>query len=158
MTKLARALLLLALTAGTILPAIGDDKGYVVYHTETPFEDVLDGLRAAIQEHGFHINNVMDLGEMLERTSGDLGLGAPAYSKAKSVELCSAVLSHAMTSENPARIVNCPFIISVYQLRGESGTTYVAHREIPQEEQDASPPMAKVAAMLKTLSEAAIAW
>ena len=134
------------------------DGGYAVYRSEASFGDVLDGLKAAIQERGLYINNLMDMGGMLERTGKDLGHNEPIYAQAQSVEFCSASLSREMTLENPARIINCPFIISVYQRAEDPSTTYVAHRDIPSEELAASAAMRKVAAMLRELSEAAIAW
>lgn len=159
MSRFARPLLALALVCGSPVAAIADDDpNYVVYRATASFETVLDGLRIAIEERGLYINNVMDLGGMLERTGKDLGAGEPIYAQARSVEFCSAVLSREMTAENPARIVNCPFIISVYQRAGDLETTYVAHRGFPSEELESSPIMTKVADMLVDLSEAAIAW
>ena len=105
-----------------------------------------------------YINNVMHMGEMLERTGKDLGLGEPIYTRAESIEFCSAILSREMTSEDPARIVNCPFIISVYTLPDREGTTFVAYREVPRDQVDGSAVMAKIAAMLKDVAAAAAAW
>ncbi len=69
----------------------------------------------------------MHMNEMLERTGEDLGLGGALYGQAESVEFCSAVLSRKMISEDPRRIVNCPFIIAVYTLPGEpNATSFIA--------------------------------
>jgi hypothetical protein len=95
---------------------------------------------------------------MLERTGKDLGLGEPIYAKAESIEFCSATLSRKMTAENPARIVNCPFIVSAYVLPNEPGRTYVVHREIPPDQVAASTVMAEVAENLKAIAEAAVSW
>lgn len=132
--------------------------GYAVYESESAFDDVMDGLKLAIQERGLYINNIMHMGEMLERTGKDLGNDEPIYQHAESIEFCSAVLSREMTAEAPERIVNCPFIISVYTLPGTEGTTYVVHREIPEDQVAASATMAKVATMLKEVAEAAASW
>ena len=134
------------------------DGGYAVYESESAFSDVMEGLTMAIQERGMYINNVMHMDEMLERTGKDLGLGGKLYEHAQSVEFCSAVLSRKMVTENPARIVNCPFIISVYSLPGEEGKTYVVHREIPAAETEASEVMAEVAQMLEGVAGAAAEW
>jgi hypothetical protein len=40
----------------------------------------------------------------------------------------------------------------------ETDTTYVSHREIPPEQIESSPAMAKVAEMLRSISEAAVSW
>ena len=146
--------LALALTPG--LSRAG--SGYAVYESQAPFEDVLDALKLAIEERGMFINNLMHLSQMLERTGKDLGDERPIYARAESVEFCSAVLSREMTREDPARLVNCPFIVSVYSLPDRPGTTFVAHREIPQDQVAGSAAMAKVAAMLKDVAAAAASW
>jgi uncharacterized protein (DUF302 family) len=131
---------------------------YAVYESESSFEDVMDGLKLAIQERGMYINNIMHMGEMLERTGKDLGMEDPIYTKADSIEFCSAILSRKMTLENPARIVNCPFIIAVYTLPNQPDATYVAHRVIPASETDESTVMQEVADMLKAVAEGATSW
>ncbi len=105
-----------------------------------------------------YINNVMHLDEMLERTGRDLGMAETIYTHAHSIEFCSAVLSRRMTSEDPTRIVNCPFIIAVYTLPSEPDTTYVVHRRVPADEIEASPIMGEVAAMLEGVAEGAVSW
>lgn len=145
-----------ALLVSAVSTVSADD--YTVYESESSFSDVMDGLKLAIQQRGMFINNVMHMNEMLERTGEDLGLGGPLFGQAESIEFCSAVLSRKMISEDPRRIVNCPFIIAVYTLPGEADTTYVAHREIPSSETDQSEAMQEVAAMLKSVSEDAVSW
>ena len=145
----------LSLAAASVAQAAG---GYAVYESNAAFEDVMEGLKAAIGERGMYINNIMHMGEMLERTGKDLGLGGAVYAKAESIEFCSAALSRKMTEEQPARIVNCPFIVSVYVLPGEPGKTYVVHREVPPDQVADSAVMAEVADNLKAIAEAAVAW
>ena len=145
--------LLVALQGG-----VTADGGYAIYESESAFADVMEGLMMAIQERGMTINNVMHMDEMLERTGKDLGLGGKLYEHARSVEFCSAVLSRKMVTENPARIVNCPFIISVYTLPGEEDKTYVVHRNIPAAETTSSEVMAEVARMLEDVAGAAAEW
>ncbi len=158
MLKFARPLLALALVCGSSVAVSADEKGYVVYRSAASFETVLDGLRFAIEERGFYINNVLDIGGMLKRTGKDLGADERMYAQARSVEFCSVLLAREMVSENPARIVNCPFIISVYQRPDDLDNTYLVHREIPTEELASSTAMVNVADMLKAVSEAAIDW
>jgi uncharacterized protein (DUF302 family) len=149
---------LVAIVVGLILAGGARADGYAVYESTSGFEDVIDGLTLAIQERGMYINNVMHMAEMLERTGKDLGTDEPPYGQADAIEFCSAVLSRRMASEDPARIVNCPFIIAVYTLPGRPGTTFVAHRRIPVAERERSPAMAEVAAMLKAVAEGAVSW
>jgi len=131
---------------------------YAVYESENDFETVMDGAKMAIQERGMYINKMMHMDEMLERTAKDLGVSEKIYEKAQSVEFCSAVLARKMTSENPARIVNCPFILSIYVLPAATDKTYVAYRRISEQEIESSQVMAEVAEMLKSVAEGAISW
>ena len=143
----------------TLQAGVRADGGYAIYESESAFADVMEGLKMAIQERGMYINNVMHMDEMLERTGKDLGLGGKLYEHAESVEFCSAVMSRKMVTENPARIVNCPFIISVYTLPDvEDKTTYIVHREIPAAEAQASEVMSEVAEMLEGVAGAAAEW
>jgi uncharacterized protein (DUF302 family) len=136
---------------------VADD--YAVYESESSFSDVMDGLKLAIEQRGMFINNVMHMNEMLERTGQDLGFANdPLFGQAESIEFCSAVLSRKMISEDPRRIVNCPFIIAVYTLPGEPGTTYVAHRAFPTAETEQSEAMQEVAAMLEEIAQDAVSW
>jgi len=146
------------LTLALLPPMALAEGGYAVHESEAAFDDVMDGLKLAIQERGMYINNVMHMGEMLERTGKDLGKDEKIYERAESVEFCSAVLSREMTGEDPARIVNCPFIISVYTLPAEPDRTFVVYREVPRDQIDSSPVMAKIAGMLEAVAGAAVAW
>jgi len=151
-----QALLSSLLLLSTAVPTLADD--YAVYESSSSFSDVMDGLKLAIQQRGMFINNLMHMNEMLERTGTDLGLGGPLFGQAESVEFCSAVLSRKMISEDPRRIVNCPFIIAVYTLPGQPDTTYVAHRKISASETEQSPAMKEVASMLEAVAGDAVSW
>jgi len=142
-------LILLVLVSGQATA----ESPFAVYKSESSHEDVMEALKGAIAERGMYINNVMHMSEMLDRTGKDLGMNQKIYRHAESVEFCSAILSRKMTRENPARIVNCPFIISVYTLPDEPGTTYIVHRKVWMGDSEGA--MKEVAAMLKSLGEAA---
>lgn len=116
----------------------------------------MENLRLAIQERDLYINNEIHIGEVLERTGKDLGYPGQVYRKAESIEFCSAVLSRRMVEEDPHRIANCPFVISVYELAGEPGTTYLVHRNLLMTED--SPALLEIAEMLKGVAESAAAW
>ncbi len=146
--RLMLAFLLLPLSLG-----LQAEEPYAVYKSESSYEDVKQALTMAIEEKGMYINNVMHMSEMLERTGKDLGIGGKIYEKAESIEFCSALLSRKMTSENPHRIVNCPFIISVYVLPNEPDVTYVVHRKVHMGDSEGA--MQEVKAMLESLGKAA---
>jgi len=150
---------LLVLAALAALPATVSAGGaYAVYESDSGFETVMEGAKTAILERGMYVNNIMHMGEMLERTGKDLGMDEKIYERAESIEFCSAVLSRKMTAEDPSRIVNCPFILSIYTLPGQPDKTFVAHRVIPAEEVESSEVMAEVADMLKGVAEGAASW
>jgi hypothetical protein len=140
------------------LPAAFAAPGYVVHESSNDLGTVMEAAKLAIQERGMFINNVMHLSDMLDRTGKDLGFKQKIYEKAESIEFCSAVLSRKMLAEDPARIVNCPFVLSVYNLPGKPGKTYIAHRAIPPDEIAHSPAMADIAAMLDEVAKSAANW
>jgi uncharacterized protein (DUF302 family) len=144
--------LLLTVTAVNPMPVLADQ--YVSYGTEESFEDVMDNVKMAIENRGMYINNVMHMSEMLERTGKDLGFEKRIYLKADSIEFCSALLSRRMTEEDPRRIINCPFIISIYVLPVEPGKTYIAHRRLAGD--DASGVMKEVMDMLREVASAGV--
>jgi uncharacterized protein (DUF302 family) len=152
------ALWLLVLPWHTAVATEPDSDVAVVYTSNSSFDDVMDGLRLAIEERGLFINNIMNMNQMLERTGADLGAEEALFGQARSVEFCSAVLSRRMIAEDPARIVNCPFIIAVYTLPNEANKTHVAHRRFGAEELADSPAMGEVAAMLRGIAEQAVSW
>jgi uncharacterized protein (DUF302 family) len=152
-----KALLLGAIASIAVAFAV-QAEDYAVYESESGFEDVMDALELAIQERGMSINNVMHIGEMLERTGKDLGMDEQIYTHADSIEFCSAVLSRKMAAENPTRIVNCPFIVAVYTLPDQPDTTYLVHRLIPASETESSAVMREVADMLEAVAEGAASW
>lgn len=145
----------LLLMGASNLPLLAGEP-YLTYRTEARFEDVMENLRMAIQERGLYINNEMHMADMLDRTGKDLGYAEQVYLKAESIEFCSAVLSRKMFDEDPRRVVNCPFIVSVYVVPSEPKTTFLVHRNLLSMED--SPALREVAEMLKGVAEAAAAW
>lgn len=152
------ALLTIALTVAAAEEPAAPSDAYARYESSSSFDDVMTGLRLAIEERGLFINNVMALDEMLARTGRDLGTEEVIFTRAEAVEFCSAVLSRQMTAEDPIRIVHCPFIIAVYTLPDSPDRTFLAYRTIPAAEIANSAVMGEVAAMLQGLAEAATSW
>jgi uncharacterized protein (DUF302 family) len=101
----------------------------VVTPVKGRFEDVRDALVFAIEGKGLVINYTGHIGAMLERTGKDIGAGKKVYEQAESLEFCSAKVSRQMMEADPANIVNCPFVISVYTVPGKSGTVFLAYRQ-----------------------------
>lgn len=157
------AISLLALGVGAPMadgppPGSARPSAAVVYVSDNAFDDVMDGLRLAIEQRGFVINKILHMNQMLERTGADLGMEQALFGQAQSVEFCSATLSRRMMSEDPSRIVNCPFIIAVYTLADQPGKTLVAHRRISAAELETSAAMRDVASMLASIAEQSLSW
>ena len=100
-----------------------------VFTKQGSFADVKESVETAIAGHGFVINNVSHVGDMLERTGKDLGGGKQVYLKAEALEFCSATLSRKMMEADPDNIVFCPYVISIYVLPQKPGEVRVAYRK-----------------------------
>ena len=105
------------------------DPHISIYSTKGTFDDVKDNVVFAINGLGLVINNTSHVGEMLERTGRDLGIGEPIYLKAEALEFCSATISRNMMVADPRNIIFCPFIISIYVLPKEPDKVYIAYRK-----------------------------
>lgn len=153
MSLSTRLLGFLLLFSGSVC-SIASDSPFVVYESQLPFETVMQDLQMAIEGKGFYINNIVHMDKMMERTGKDLGMDQQIFLRAESIEFCSAVLSRRMTEENPHRIVNCPFNISVYVLPSKPDTTYIVHRRLNLGDQSAV--MEEVEQMLESLGNVGV--
>lgn len=99
------------------------------YTVASDFETIRDQVADAITDRGMVINNVSHIGNMLERTRKDLGVGKHIYLHAEALEFCSAVVSRNTMEVDPHNIVFCPYVITIYELKQEPGKIYVAYRK-----------------------------
>lgn len=122
---------LFALIALALLPSLPARAAgeAAVTPVQGRFEEVRDALVFAIEGKGLVINYTGHIGSMLERTGKDIGAGRRVYDQAESLEFCSARVSRQMMEADPANIVNCPFVVSVYTLPGQPGTVFLAYRK-----------------------------
>jgi len=104
----------------------GDHR--VVFTTIADFDDVKAYITEEIKNRGLVINNISHIGDMLERTGKDMGIGKKIYVKAEALEFCSAIISRTMMEADPHNIVMCPYIIFIYVLPNESEKVYVSYR------------------------------
>lgn len=123
--------ILLALIALVLLPPSQAGAASEAAVTAVPgrFDEIRDALVFAIEGKGLVINYTGHIGSMLERTGKDIGAGRRVYDQAESFEFCSARVSRQMMEADPANIVNCPFVVSVYTLPGKPGTVFLAYRK-----------------------------
>lgn len=103
----------------------------VTIKVQAEFQAARDAVETAITNRGMIVNNVSHVGNMLERTGKETGLGGPIYGTAEVLEFCSAVVSRKMMEADPHNIVYCPYTIAVYTLPGAPKTAYISFRKPP---------------------------
>lgn len=103
-------------------------KDFRRYTAFGEFNEIKAFLTSAIEERGIKISNISYVSKMLQRTGKDLGKTVAIYKHAEAIEFCSATLSREMMSANPHNIIFCPFIVYIYELDKDPGTTYLSYR------------------------------
>ena len=121
----------LVATALLALPAhtAGDDVATVT--SEASFGDVTAGVENAIVNRGYTIDYHGFIGDMLERTAGDVGATKRIYANAEFLTFCSAVLSRKVMEADPADMAYCPYVVFVYELADKPGTVTIGYRKLP---------------------------
>ena len=120
------------------------------YAVHEPYEDVREMLELAITERGLVINNVLHIGDMLERTRKVVGSKRRIYLKAEALAFCSALLSRKMMEADPHNIVFCPYLIFIYVLPEQPDTVYLAYRRpLGNVDQASARVLAEVEALLE---------
>jgi hypothetical protein len=89
---------------------------------------VRDDVVNAIEAQGIKINHSNHIAEMLARTGKDLGAARQVYVQGEQVEFCKSNLSRAQMEADPANMVFCPYIISIYTTPDKPGVVSVAYR------------------------------
>lgn len=115
--------------AAIAIDDVNEESAVFVYKTQGVFNDIKEDLELAIADRGLQVSGTLHISDMLQRTGKDLGYPKSVYSKAESIEFCSASVSHLMVSTHPANAVICPFTIAVYILSDEPETIYIAYRK-----------------------------
>lgn len=131
---LTRIFSVLAIVAVLYAPAVSaDDNVSVSYTVSGSFEDVVFDLENAIVDEGLVVDYRGHLNAMLERTSDAVGKnpeGSPKtpYVDATYMHFCSAALTHAAVSADPANLSICPYIVFAYELKSAPGTVVAGYR------------------------------
>jgi hypothetical protein len=128
-----RAIVLSLGVAVAAVGALAADSPIHILSKKGTFEDVRDNVKDAVVNRGFVIDYVGHLNDMLERTSEAAQSVTPRgaktpYRAAEYMHFCSAKLTHELVSASARNIVNCPYVIFVYELRDAPGTIYVGYR------------------------------
>ena len=107
---------------------MADPHPVVSYSRRAKFEDVRDDLKLAIEGKGLVIDYQSFVGNMLERTRGDVGSAKKLYADAQAFVFCSAVLSRKTMEADIANAALCPYSIMVYATAQDPGTVHVSYR------------------------------
>ena len=99
-----------------------------VYEFEGSFEDATFAVESAIVDQGLVIDYVSHVGEMLNRTGGDVGSEAMIFKEADIFLFCSAVLSRQVMEADPMNITHCPYGIFVMET---ADGVMIGHKDYP---------------------------
>lgn len=106
------------------------------------FEDATFAVESAIVDRGLVIDHVSHVGEMLNRTGGDVGSNAMIFKAADIFIFCSAVVSREVMEADPMNIVHCPY--GIFVAEGDEGVM-IGYRDYPDG------PMEKVETLLSEI-------
>ena len=104
----------------------------VTLHTvELAFADVAADLEDAIVNRGYVVDYRGYIGDMLQRTAGDIGSDEPLYRNAEFFQFCSAVVSRKAMEADVGNIAYCPYVLFAYETDAEPGKVNVGFRRLP---------------------------
>ncbi len=92
------------------------------------FDDATFAVESAIVGKGLVIDYVSHVGEMLNRTGGDVGSDKEIFKAADIFLFCSAVVSRQVMEADPMNIAHCPYGIFVAE---DEGGVKVGYRDYP---------------------------
>ena len=140
--------LLVAFCAAFSTAATAQDM--ITYTTNESFDDVAFSVESAILDEGLVVDHISHVGEMLERTRGDVGSDVVIFGRADVYTFCSATLSRKVMEADPMNIRFCPYGIFVAELPGSPDTVTIGFRTMPDG------PMKEVEVLLDSIARAAI--
>ncbi|SEW19703.1 Uncharacterized conserved protein, DUF302 family [Cognatiyoonia koreensis] len=131
----------------TLTPLASAAQEATIYPFDGSFEDATFAVESAILDQGLVIDYVSHTGEMLNRTSADVGSDVEIYAAADIFLFCSAKLSREVMEADPMNIAHCPYGIFVTDKEGD---VKIGYRNFPEGE------MQKVQALLDEIVKDAI--
>jgi uncharacterized protein (DUF302 family) len=134
----------------TVAGMAANADGVVTYTTDDSFDDVIFGLESAILDEGLVIDSISKVGDMLERTKGDVGSDVTIFTGAEVYSFCSATLSRKVMEADPLNVQFCPYGIFVSQTPEQGDMVTIGYRSMPEGV------MKEVEALLDTIARAAI--
>ena len=118
----------------------------VTYAFDGSFDDATFGVESAIVDRGLVVDHVSHVGDMLNRTAGDVGAEETLFDGANIYQFCSAVLSREMMEADPMNLIHCPYGVFVSE---RAGSVTIGYRTYPEG------PMQKVQALLDEIAREA---
>ena len=98
---------------------------------EGDFADVIADVEDAIVNRGYVVDYHGRIGEMLQRTAGDVGAQKALYRNAEFLQFCSAVVSRKAMEADIGNIAYCPYIVFAYEAEATPGSVTVGFRRLP---------------------------
>ncbi len=90
----------------------------VTYAFDGSFDDATFGVESAIVDRGLVVDHVSHVGDMLNRTAGDVGAEETLFDGANIYQFCSAVLSREVMEADPMNLIHCPYGVFVSERGG----------------------------------------
>ena len=112
------------------LPASAQDN-VATEVIEAEFADVITDVENAIINRGYVVDYHGRIGEMLQRTAGDVGAEKMIYRHAEFLQFCSAVVSRKAMEADIGNIAYCPYILFAYEPEAKPGSVTVGFRRLP---------------------------
>ncbi|MGH1426028.1 MAG: DUF302 domain-containing protein [Pseudooceanicola sp.] len=137
--------ILLATVLAMPLPVVAQDIVAVPF--DGAYDDATFAVENAIIGRGLVIDYVSHVGDMLNRTGGDVGSGVKLFENASVQLFCSAVTSRQVMEADPMNIGYCPYGIFVTQT---ADGVQVGYRTYPDG------PMDAVEDLLKSIVDEAV--
>ncbi|MBF9059650.1 DUF302 domain-containing protein [Rhodobacterales bacterium HKCCSP123] len=121
-------------------PAVAQEA--ITFEYSGSFEDATFAVESAIVNRGLVIDYTSHVGEMLNRTGGDVGSDVVIFDQADVFLFCSATVSRRVMEADPMNLVHCPYGIFVAE---RDGAVMIGHRDYPDG------PMQEVEALLDAI-------
>lgn len=121
------------LLIGSMTLALAEDAS-TTYVYDGTFEDAAFSVESAIISKGLVIDYVSHVGEMLNRTGGDVGSSVKLFKEADIFVFCSAVVSRKVMEADPMNIAHCPYGIFVAERDAQVIVGYRNYPDGPMQE------------------------
>ena len=127
-----RQTLIRAGLAATLFATPALAEGPITHEVEDTFDNVAFAVESAIVGRGLVIDHVSHVGEMLERTKGDVGGTVTLFTQADVFLFCSATTSRQVMEADPMNVQHCPYGIFVAESPDAPGKVTVGYRDYPE--------------------------